>query len=324
MIGFEFTVPGLVFEMANTVVSNSYAIRLCAPGRQVRASAQLGGFELNTTWGLEGLAEADLVVVPGVLECFEPLSAEVSSALLAAADRGARIMSVCIGAFAVASIGLLDGVRATTHWKFAPVLAQMYPRVEVDASVLYIDSGRVLTSAGIASGLDLCLHIVRSDLGAEAAADTARRIVMPPHRFGGQAQYIEYSALSHGNAGLSRTMEWIQENLHLPLTLHDIAQHASMSVRSLNRHFRAEIGATPLQWLQRARLDRARQLLEMTNLSVERVAIEAGFGTAQALRYHFSRIIGTSPYSYRATFSEANAARVFPPSTEHNSGGRRG
>ncbi len=214
---------------------------------------------------------------------------------------------MCVGAFTLAAAGLLDGLRATTHWAHAAELARRYPQVEVDPSVLFIDNGQVLTSAGIAAGLDVCLHLVRQDLGAQVAADTARRIVMPPQRDGGQAQFIAHADPADPDTSLQPVLDWMQANLHRPLTLDDIAAHGAMSVRSLNRRFRAEIGTTPLQWLLRARVHRAQELLETTGLSVDRVAEESGFGSATTLRYHFTRLTRTSPQAYRTTFQHGDA-----------------
>jgi transcriptional regulator GlxA family with amidase domain len=244
------------------------------------------------------------VLIPGVSRAAEPWPAELLDVLQEAHARGARIASICTGAFVLAAAGLLDGHRATTHWAYAAELAKRYPRVDVDASALYIDDGRVVTSAGVAAGLDLCLHLVRRDHGATVAANVARRVVMPAQRDGGQAQFITYEEPGDDNSSLEPTMHWARENLQLPLTIADIAGHAAMSSRTLNRRFKAQTGTTPLRWLIRQRLIRAQQLLETTKLPVEEVAEVAGFGSPVALRQHFARALETSPLAYRRAFQD--------------------
>ncbi|MBF6139918.1 helix-turn-helix domain-containing protein [Nocardia farcinica] len=307
-VGFEVMLPGVVFGAANTVCAGDrYEIRIVTPEEGATTGAVHGRVRLQSDWGIDTLATADIVVVPGRDDYRTEPSAAVCQALRAALARGARVASVCVGAFTLAAAGLLDGLRATTHWAHAAELARRYPQVEVDPSVLFIDNGQVLTSAGIAAGLDVCLHLVRQDLGAQVAADTARRIVMPPQRDGGQAQFIAHADPADPDTSLQPVLDWMQANLHRPLTLDDIAAHGAMSVRSLNRRFRAEIGTTPLQWLLRARVHRAQELLETTGLSVDRVAEESGFGSATTLRYHFTRLTRTSPQAYRTTFQHGDA-----------------
>ncbi|MFD1152418.1 GlxA family transcriptional regulator, partial [Saccharothrix hoggarensis] len=223
-------------------------------------------------------------------------------AVRAAAAGGARVASICTGAFDLARTGLLAGKRATTHWKYAPELARRHPDVEVDASVLFVDEGAVLTSAGVAAGLDLCLHLLRRDHGAAFAAEVARLIVMPPQRDGGQAQFLRHADPPDTDASLQPTLAWLEANLREPLTLGAIARHAGVSERSLSRRFRQEVGSAPMRWLLAARVRRAQQLLETTDLPVEQVARETGFGAANTLRHHFGRIVGTSPHAYRKTF----------------------
>ncbi|WP_051580923.1 GlxA family transcriptional regulator [Pseudonocardia acaciae] len=303
VVGFELTVPGMVFGTANAVTgSPRYEVRVVAPGGGVSTDARLDGFRIHTPWGLDALAGADTVIVPGHAGFLAEPPGAVLDALREAAGRGARIASVCIGAFTLAATGLLDGHRATTHWQHAEELARRHPRIDVDASVLFIDNGSLLTSAGVAAGLDLCLHLLRGDVGSTLAAATARRIVMPPQRDGGQAQFIEHPDPDGQDTPLRHILEWMESNLSRPLTLHDIARHTRTSVRGLNRHFRAQIGTTPLQWLLRARTNRAQELLETTTLSIDRIAEETGFNTANTLRYHFTRRTGTSPHAYRTAF----------------------
>ncbi|WP_304453081.1 GlxA family transcriptional regulator [Nocardiopsis sp. YSL2] len=302
--GFELAIPGQVFGTANAVAQEpSYDVRVCAPGHRVETDPAFGRTELRTEWGLDALASADLVVVPGHTRFLEEPPADVTEALRRAVSKGAVVASVCVGAFVVAAAGALDGLRATTHWQYADELARRHPRVDVDPSVLYVDNGPVLTSAGVASGLDLCLHLVRRELGAEVAAGTARRTVMPLERSGGQAQYIEHPDPVAPTPSLRHTLEWMAANLHRPLTLEDIADRAALSVRSLNRHFRSQVGTTPMRWLLQARVRRAQQLLESTDQPIDRVAAETGFGSTVTFRHHFTRLTGVPPGAYRGTFA---------------------
>ncbi|GAA0273897.1 AraC family transcriptional regulator [Streptomyces polychromogenes] len=300
---FELATPGQVFGTANEAAGTvRYEIRVCAPGRSATTSVQHGAFRIDTPYGLEGLVGAHTVVIPAHAGFAAPPPPHVTDALARAAARGARLASVCVGAFTLAATGLLDGYRATTHWQYADEFARRYPRVEVDPAVLFVDHGRLITSAGVAAGLDLCLHLVRRDLGAELAAATARRIVMPLQRDGGQAQYIERPPAPADLSALQPVMNWMESRLDRPLTLADIAGHAGISVRTLNRRFREQAGTTPLQWLLHARIHRARQLLETTDLPVTLLADRTGFGSPATLRHHFTRHTGTSPYAYRAAF----------------------
>jgi transcriptional regulator GlxA family with amidase domain len=260
------------------------------------------GLEIVAPGGLELLASADTIVVPGTEDGRAP-SAEVRAALRAARDRGARIMSVCTGAFVLAHAGLLDGLRATTHWAAAGPLAEQFPLVTVDPAVLYVDEGQILTSAGVAAGLDLCLHVIRRDHGADVAARIARRTVVAPHRDGGQAQFIRRPrGAADGPAGLAATRAWALERLGEPLSVPVLARQAGVSPRTFARHFRAETGTTPARWLLDQRVLAARQLLERTSLSVEQVAARSGFSTPAALREHFSRQVATTPTAYRRAF----------------------
>ncbi|WP_436738701.1 GlxA family transcriptional regulator [Streptomyces sp. BBFR102] len=282
-----------------------YTVRTCAtrPG-PVRTDAD---FSVYAPHGPEILAEARTVLVPASHEqderlAGEPLPADLRAALDTARGAGARLASVCTGAFVLAAYGLLDGRRATTHWLSADRLARAHPRVEVDADVLYVDEGEVLTSAGEAAGIDLCLHLIRRDHGAAAAADVARRTVVPPHREGGQAQYIRRPVPEPGIASTAGSRTWALDHLADPLTLADLAAQAAMSVRTYTRHFRQETGQTPLRWLTQRRLDRARQYLEETDHTIDRIATACGFGTDVSLRHHFHAALGTTPRNYRAAF----------------------
>jgi transcriptional regulator GlxA family with amidase domain len=303
VVAFDMAVPCQVFGSTTTTGDLPlYETRVCTRPGGAATSAALGRMRLETPFGLDALSTADTIVVPGHEDAEADPPGEVLDALRAAADRGARIASICVGAFVLAAAGLLDGRRVTTHWHYARRLARRHPRVEVDPAVLYVDDGQVLTSAGVAAGIDLCLHVVRRDHGAAMAARTARRIVMAPQRDGGQAQFIRYEDPLDGEPALQRTLAWLEANLHCPLTLDDIARHAAISVRTLTRRFREQAGTTPLQWLARARVRRAQELLESTDLPVERVAAESGFGSPVTLRAHFARSIGASPQAYRNAF----------------------
>jgi transcriptional regulator GlxA family with amidase domain len=240
--------------------------------------------------------------VPWSHDVEQPLPADLVDAVRAAHEAGARIASICTGAFVLAAAGLLDGRRATTHWMHAELLARRHPRVHVDPDVLYIDHGDVLTSAGKAAGLDLCLHLVRLDHGSTVANALARRLVVPPHRDGGQAQFIQAPVPSNGDGGLGGLLNWALERLDEPLTVTDLARAARVSERTLARQFRAATGTTPLRWLLTQRVHRAQELLETTDLGVEQVAARTGLGTAATLRRHFHRTVGVPPDAYRRAF----------------------
>jgi transcriptional regulator GlxA family with amidase domain len=252
---------------------------------------------------MDALIDADLVIVPGTHRFLEEPDPQAVSALRAAADNGARIAAMCVGAFTLAAAGLLDGRRATTHWQWTVELARRYPDIDVDPGVLFIDEGPVLTSAGVASGLDLCLHLIRQHAGPDLAGRTARRMVIPAWRDGGQAQYIEHAGPVDADHPLQPTIVWMEDNALADLDLQAIANHASVSVRTLNRQFREHFGTTPLALLARLRVDRARRLLESTGLTIDRVAEQSGFGSYASLRYHFLRTVGVSPQRYRQSYA---------------------
>jgi transcriptional regulator GlxA family with amidase domain len=277
----------------------------------VLASAEGGpvptssGFKVLTTAGPRTIRKADTVVVPGYGPIDGPPPDPVLDALRAAGRRGARVISICTGAFALAYAGLLDGHRATTHWADADRLATCFPEIEVDPDVLFIDEGQVMTSAGVAAGLDLCLHVIRCDHGAEVANAMARRTVIAPHRDGGQAQFIDLPLPPpvEGTADLGATRAWALERLHEPIDVATLARHAVVSPRTFARRFRAETGTTPHRWLLHQRILQARRLLESSDASIEEVASRCGFGSAASLRAHFKRQTGTSPLAYRNTFA---------------------
>ncbi|KAA0081738.1 helix-turn-helix domain-containing protein [Mycolicibacterium sp. P9-64] len=306
VLGFELMVPGQVFGMANLALAENaasesrYEVRFCAAGQAVSTTVELGAVEIRTPFGLDEAVSADVVIVPGKQDFLVPPNPEVIDVLRAAYGAGARIGSICVGAFTLAASGLLDGRTVTTHWQWADVLARRFPEVEVDAGAMFVDDGQILTSAGVAAGLDLCLHLIRQDAGPELADRTARRLVLPSWRDGGQAPYIESSRPEDDS--LQSVVEWMEENALEPLDLASIARHASTSVRSLNRHFRARLGTTPLQLLLQMRIDRARRLLESTRLPLDRVAEQSGFASHASLRYHFVRSVGVPPHTYRTSY----------------------
>jgi len=252
-------------------------------------------------WDLGHLAGAHTVIIPGVANPTMPIADEIIDAVRGAAASGARIASICSGAFVLAATGLLDGLRATTHWLATSELAARYPAIDVDPNVLFVDNGQFLTSAGAAAGLDMCLHMVRRDYGSAVAADAARLSVMPLEREGGQAQFIVHEPPSSG-ASLGPLLQWMEQSLSRALPLDVIAARAGMSTRTLSRRFREQTGTTPLQWLLSARVRRAQQLLETTTLSVEQIATAVGFESAATLRDRFSRLVGANPGTYRRTF----------------------
>lgn len=282
----------------------AFAVAGVEPGT-VESSTGLG---IVATHGLSACQDAETLVVPGLLDHGARPDGTVLDAVRAAHARGARVMSICTGAFVLGYAGLLDGRRATTHWHSAAELAQRFPAAEVDPDVLYVDEGRVLTSAGVASGLDLCLHVVRRDHGAAVAAAMARRTVVAPHRDGGQAQFVQrpIGTAPAGEqpraAGLEPTRAWAAERLHEPLDVATLAKHASVSERTFARRFREETGTTPGRWLIDQRVAAAQALLEQTELPVEEVATQSGFGSAASLREHFARRARTTPTAYRRAF----------------------
>jgi transcriptional regulator GlxA family with amidase domain len=307
----DLAIPGQVFGTAHSQDKAAgalfgaplYEVLVCGeqPDLSVTGRGGVEIFRLTAPHDLTAALTADTVIVPGARTDIEP-AAEVLDVLRQAHGRGARIASICSGAFMLAAAGLLDGRRATTHWTAAEELAHRYPLVEVDPNVLFVDEGDVLTSAGAATGLDLCIHMVRNDFGAAVAADVARHVVIPPQRDGGQAQFIVHREPTGDSGSLEPTMRWLRDRIGEPLTLSDIARHAAMSPRTLNRRFREQTGMTPLQWLLTQRVRHAQELLETTAVSVEDVARHCGFGTSINLRQHFTRRVQMSPLAYRRAF----------------------
>jgi AraC family transcriptional activator FtrA len=269
------------------------------PG-MLRATA---GVRIEADRGLAALRHADIVAIPGWRDPDEPPPAALLSALRRAHDRGARLLALCSGAFVLAAAGLLDGRRATTHWRYADRLRARFPRIRVEPDVLYVDEGSVLTSAGSAAGIDLCLHVVRSDYGAEIANQVARRLVVPPHRDGGQSQYVREPVPRRQPAGLAPLLDWALDRLDRPLGLEELARQGNMSVRTLARRFVEETGSTPHRWLTHQRLLAARRRLETTEESIDAVAGAVGFETAMTLRHHFRKLYRTTPTAYRRRFA---------------------
>jgi transcriptional regulator GlxA family with amidase domain len=263
-----------------------------------------GGWTVSTPYTLDDLDDVETVILPVWPAWEEPAPPELLDALRAVHARGGRLVSVCTGAFLLAQAGLLDGRRATTHWMYTDDFAARFPEVDVDRDVLWVDAGDgIYTSAGTAAGIDLCLHIVRLDHGAEVANKVARRMVVPPQRDGGQAQFVDAPVPSlPADDPIGRTVDWVITHLDEQMTVDDMAARAMLSPRSFARRFRAATGTTPMQWLLRQRVLHAQRLLETSELSVDRVADRCGFGTATALRAHFRRIVGTTPTAYRRTF----------------------
>ncbi|GAA4064610.1 helix-turn-helix domain-containing protein [Streptomyces shaanxiensis] len=298
MLHFELSVAHEVFGAAPAGVPVPwYDVAVCGPD-----AVRVGRFLLEPDGGLDRLRYADTVIVPGWADVDVDPPAGLVDAVRAAHEAGARVASLCTGAFVLAAAGLLDGKRATTHWAHTEVLAERYPKVTVDPDVLYVDNGSVLTSAGKAAAMDLCLHLVRLDHGSGIANTVARRLVVPPHRAGGQAQFVAAPVPARDDHPLSALLPWIVERLDRPLTVEDLARRARMSSRHLGRHFRAATGTTPLQWLLTQRIRRAQELLESTDDSIDAIAAATGMGTATTLRRHFNRTLGVPPDTYRRTF----------------------
>jgi transcriptional regulator GlxA family with amidase domain len=294
---FDLAIPAQVFG-DRVIHAEQYSFSVCAPVAGLVPST--AGYAIQASRGLEALVDADTVVVPGYLPLDDPGEA-VCSALRGAAARGARVVSVCTGAFALAAAGLLDDRRATTHWAYADDLSARYPAVKLDPDVLWVDEGAVLTSAGLAAGIDLCVQLVRADYGTDAAIRVARRMVVAPHRDGGQAQWLVRPVPLPGQ-GLAPTCEWALGHLDQPLTVADLARHAGWAPRTFSRQFVAETGMTPLRWLTAARVREARRLLEVSDLPVEEIAHRSGLGSPANLRVHLARDAGSTPTAYRAAY----------------------
>jgi transcriptional regulator GlxA family with amidase domain len=306
LLPFELGIPHRIFGRPRDARGRRlYEVVTCAV-REPGPVATDADFTVRVPHGPEALATADTVIVPASYELgpvFEEgrLTDELAAAL-AHIRPGTRLASICTGVFVLAAAGRLDGRRATTHWAETDRLQRLFPKIDVDPDVLFVDDGDVLTSAGVAAGIDLCLHMVRRDHGTAVANEVARRTVVPPHRDGGQAQYIERPVPDPVRATTNRARAWALARLHEPIQLRDMAARESMSVRTFTRRFREETGVSPGRWLTRQRVERARHLLESTGLSMDQVAHDAGFGTAQSMRQHLLTALGVTPTAYRRTF----------------------
>ncbi len=268
----------------------------------------MGGVTVQTTADVRALQRAGTIVMPGWRNVDERPPEALLKALRAAHARGARLVTICSGVFVLAAAGLLDGKRATTHWRYVDRLRAQFPDVRVEPDVLFVDEGQILTSAGSAAGIDLCLHLVRRDYGAEVANQVARRLIVPPQREGGQSQYIPAPIRPEATNGLARVLEWAERKLSEPLTVEMLAHRASMSPRTFARRFREETGTTPHQWLTHQRLLAAQRRLEITADSIDEIADAVGLQTAATLRLHFRRALGTTPTAYRRRFSVSAAS----------------
>lgn len=299
---FELSCATEVFGCAPQDEPPRYSFGICAehPG-PLRTTA---GYAMVVDAGLEALQQADTVIVPGWQPPGAPASPAVTAALRSAHRRGARIVAICTGAFVLAQAGLLDGRRATTHWRDTARLAATFPEVQLDQDVLFVDHGDVATSAGTGAGIDLCLHLVRSDHGAAYAAQIARSMVLPPHREGGQLQYAARPVPAKADESLAPVLEWATSRLDTRLTLARLAERAGLSGRTLARRFAEQLGTSPGQWLLGQRIDAARVLLEQTDLPVEAIATRVGLTSAVNLRRRFRAQLGTTPGAYRRTFSD--------------------
>ncbi|MFE9865316.1 GlxA family transcriptional regulator [Streptomyces sp. NPDC005506] len=317
LLPFELGIPQRIFGLARDSESGDrdrklYEVVTCSvrPPGPVATDAD---FTISVERGPEALATADTVVIPSSYELGpvyeEGRLTDALATALAYIRPGTRLVSICTGSYVLAAAGRLDGRPATTHWSSADHFQQLFPQVRVDPDVLFIDDGDVLTSAGVAAGIDLCLHIVRRDHGTAVANDVARRTVVPPHRDGGQAQYIQRPVPEAHFATTTSARAWALGRLDRPILLRDMAQQQSMSVRTFTRRFREEVGISPGQWLTQQRVERARGLLEATDLSIDQVARESGFGTATSLRQHIQVALGVSPTVYRRTFRAGVAGR---------------
>ncbi|WP_309114298.1 helix-turn-helix domain-containing protein [Saccharothrix sp.] len=301
MLHFELALAYEVFGARPDAVPGPwYDVSVCGTH-----PVRVGRFLLEPDHGLDALTRAGTVIVPALADVDADPPADLVAAVRTAHKAGARVVSLCTGVFVLAAAGLLDGLRATTHWAHTDQLAARYPAVTVDPDVLYVDNGTVLTSAGKAAAMDLCLHLVRRDHGSAVANVVARRLVVPPHRAGGQAQFVTTPVPAQDDHPLADVLPWAMRRLDQPLTVEDLARRANLSSRHLARHFHAATGTTPLQWLLTQRIRRAQELLETTDDSIDTIAAAAGMGTATTLRRHFHRTVGVPPDTYRRTFRTA-------------------
>jgi len=284
-----------------------YDFAVCA--RERGKVAAMGGISVAVPHSLAWLDRADTIIVPGWRDAHETPPAGVTHRLKRAFDRGARVCSICSGVFVLAAAGILNGKRATTHWRYADLLAARYPDIRVEPDALYVDEGRVLTSAGSAAGLDMLIHLVRKDYGSKVANLVARRLVIPPHRQGGQAQYVARPVAPDGRGRVSRLLDWLRSHLGQPITIAAMARRAAMSPRTLQREFRATTGLPPYAWLLRERINATRELLEQSTQPLAKIAALTGLNSQESLRHHFRRQVGVSPTAYRRRFGDSSRRR---------------
>ncbi|MFC4699058.1 GlxA family transcriptional regulator [Glaciecola siphonariae] len=297
-VPFDLSIPCEIF--AYTSLHNSqalYNVKVCSHAPQVTSKA----FSITTNAGLHALETADTVIIPGVENMGQPVSDAVLESIRRAHRRGVRIASICTGAFVLAQTGLLDGLRVTTHWAAGAELAKQYPKVEVDENVLYVDQGQIITSAGAAAGIDMCLHLVRKDYGAAVAANTARILVVPLERAGGQQQFIKHGVDPSSDA-MAYILDWIVKHIHTDITVDRLAKQANMSPRTFARKFMQQTGISPMKWINQTRIFRARELLETTDLSMEHISNTVGFNSAVSFRTSFKKHVGTSPSHYQSLY----------------------
>jgi transcriptional regulator GlxA family with amidase domain len=304
VVPFDIAIPGAIFEFVRINGVPAYEVMVCGE----EALVETRHMAIRPESSLDALDTADTIIIPGVYKPLAECSTRVVSTLRAAANRGARIASICSGAFVLAATGLLDGRRATTHWDAAGDFARHFPKVMLDADVLFVDEGQILTSAGLSAGIDLCLHLVRRDFGQAAAAAAARYAVAPLDRDGGQAQFIRHEP-PRSRASLAAVLDWALENIAAPLTVDAFAAHASMSTRTFLRRFREQTGVTPTRWLQLARIRRAQELLEGSGIPIDDVACQVGFESPVTFRAQFRREVGVAPSIYRQRFNAISAPR---------------
>jgi AraC family transcriptional regulator, transcriptional activator FtrA len=309
---FEFGIAVELFGLRRPEIDNWYTFEVC--GLERGPLCATGGMSILPRRGLKGLRRAHTIIIPGWRDPNEPPPPRLIRALVTAHQRGARLVSICSGVFVLAATGLLNGRRATTHWRYVETLAHAFPQIQIQPNVLYVDEGDVLTSAGSAAGIDLCIHIIRKDLGTLAANTVARRLVVSPHREGGQAQFIDKPVGEQASAWLSRLLDWVQLRLHERIKVGQLAAEARMSRRTFARRFVATTGSSPLDWITTLRVRRAKDLLETTTLSVEEIAEKCGFGSAPVLRHHFRKRVKLSPNIYRCHFKGRDAT------VAHNAG----
>jgi len=300
---FEFGIVVELFGLPRPELDHWYEFEVC--GLEKGPLRATGGVSVLPRRGLKGLLEADTIIIPGWRNPDEPPPQPLIRTLTAAHEQGARLVSICSGIFVLAATGLLNGKCATTHWRYVEKLSRAFPAIRLQPDVLYVDEGDILTSAGSAAGIDLCLHLIRKDFGTLTANKVARRLVVSPHREGGQAQFIDKPVGEQASPWLANLLEWSQVRLHNPISVAQLANRACVSKRTLSRRFVESTGTSPLDWITALRVRRAKDLLETTPLSMEEVADRCGFGSAATLRHHFRARVKLSPNGYRASFQRS-------------------